>query len=541
MNIKKELMQIVSDAVSSIGGNYKKIIIQNTKDSNHGDFTTNIAMLVSKDLNQSPILIANHIVKIIQKNPLCNKFIENTDVAKPGFINFKISTLYLLSIINQILEEKSEYGKKFIKNKKTALIEFVSANPTGPLTIGHGRGAVLGDIISNILVWNGYDIKKEYYFNDAGRQIRKLKKSVEARYLELLKKDFSFPEDGYQGNYIYEIANNIIELHGKHVEDDTIFENFSKEYIFKDIKYTLSQIGIDFDNYFNERTLYEDKSIKKILALLSKKKITYKKDGAIWFHSNKINRPQDKVLVKKSGEPTYRLPDIAYHGNKFDRKFDLIIDIFGSDHADTFPDVLAVLSQLNYDINKVKVLIHQFVTLIENNTKSKMSTRKANFITLDELNEIVGSDVLRYFFIMRGFNTHLNFDLDLAKNQSEENPVFYIQYAYARICNIINKSTHSSNANIDLKLLKNEIEHEILIKLYLFSDILNQIFNTLEPQLLATYLYSLSKLFHKYYAKCRIISDDENLSNARINMIKSIKIILGNGLKILGITQPERM
>lgn len=539
MIIKKKLLKILNQAVLDLGADSKKIIIQNTKDNSHGDFTTNIAMILSKDLKKNPMEIANDIVKHLKKEVL-PEMISNVNVAKPGFINFKISTFYLLPIIDKILEKQSNYGKKNKKNE-TALVEFVSANPTGPLTIGHGRGAVLGDVVSNILIWNGYDVKREYYFNDAGRQIRKLKNSVKSRYLELLKKETSFPDDGYKGAYIYDIASELINLHGESIIDDSIFETFAKEYIFKNIKSTLSKIGIKFDSFFNERDLYNNESIKNILKLLDENKITYKKDGAIWFYSNKVNRPQDKVLVKKSGEPTYRLPDIAYHRNKFDRNFDLIIDVFGSDHADTFPDVLAVLSTLKYDINKVKVLIHQFVTLIENNTKSKMSTRKANFITLDELNDVVGSDVLRYFFIMRGANTHLNFDLDLAKNQSDENPVFYIQYAYARICNIIKKSTQDSDANIDLKLLTNEIEHEILIKLYLFIDILNQISNNLEPQILANYLYSLSKLFHKYYAKHRIISENKNLSNARINIVKSIKVILSIGLKILGIKHPERM
>ena len=521
----------------------EKIILENPKVVEHGDISTNIALLLTKKLNKNPREIALSIVNHI--NSLNDPVFSSISIAGPGFINFKLSENFyhknLLEIINN-----ANYGK--IKpNNKSALVEFVSANPTGPLTVGHGRGAVLGDTISNILEWNGYNVNREYYFNNAGRQMRKLGESVYSRYSQLYNDNTAFPEDGYKGDYIKEISKIIAKEYNENLlksNDLSIFKDCAEKYVFKDIKSSLKKININFDSFFNEDDLYKNGDIDKVISDLEKQNIIYQKDGATWFNAKIINREQDKVLIKSSGEPTYRLPDVAYHKNKFERNFDIVVDVFGADHTDTYPDVIALINKLNCDIDKMRVIIHQFVTITENGETVKMSTRKANFITLEELCDEVGPDVLRYFFIMRGANTHLNFDIGIAKKQSDDNPVFYLQYAYARISNILNKANdlgYQIDKKVDLGILNSDIEKNILRKLYQFLELIVKLKNTLEPQILANYLQSLSSLFHKFYVQNKVITDNAKLTSARLILISGIKTVLKNGLNILGVNAPEKM
>ena len=521
----------------------EKIILENPKVVEHGDISTNIALLLTKKLNKNPREIALSIVNHI--NSLNDPVFSSISIAGPGFINFKLSENFyhknLLEIINN-----ANYGK--IKpNNKSALVEFVSANPTGPLTVGHGRGAVLGDTISNILEWNGYNVNREYYFNNAGRQMRKLGESVYSRYSQLYNDNTAFPEDGYKGDYIKEISKIIAKEYNENLlksNDLSIFKDCAEKYVFKDIKSSLKKININFDSFFNEDDLYKNGDIDKVISDLEKQNIIYQKDGATWFNAKIINREQDKVLIKSSGEPTYRLPDVAYHKNKFERNFDIVVDVFGADHTDTYPDVIALINKLNCDIDKMRVIIHQFVTITKNGETVKMSTRKANFITLEELCDEVGPDVLRYFFIMRGANTHLNFDIGIAKKQSDDNPVFYLQYAYARISNILNKANdlgYQIDKKVDLGILNSDIEKNILRKLYQFLELIVKLKNTLEPQILANYLQSLSSLFHKFYVQNKVITDNAKLTSARLILISGIKTVLKNGLNILGVNAPEKM
>ena len=371
--------------------------------------------------------------------------------------------------------------------------------------------------------------------------------SVYLRYSQLLSQTVDFPDECYQGNYIYEIAQILIDKHGDKLlnnKDDILFKDTAEQHIFKDIKNTLKKIKIEFDNFFNEDSLYKNKAIFDVIDSLRNKNLIYEKDGATWFQGTQIGRPDDRVLIKSTGEPTYRLPDIAYHKNKLDRNFDLIIDIFGADHMDAYPDVLAALEQLGYDMNKISVLIHQFATVTENGESVKMSTRKANFITLDELIDEVGVDVVRYFFLMRGANTHLNFDMEVAKSESDENPVFYLQYAYARISNIINRSLDLGyeQSNVpDLNLLNSDIELELINNLIAFPDCIHQVTEKLEPQIIINYLQNTAILFHRFYSKNKVLTDDKELSSARLLLIKCIKIVLKNGLDVLGISHPEKM
>ena len=374
--------------------------------------------------------------------------------------------------------------------------------------------------------------------------MRILSKSVEARYFERLDKPFDFPEDGYEGQYINDIAEEIIDKFGKDlVSDDSVFKSVPEEKMFQNIKKSLKVLGIDFDEFSNEKTFYDNGDIEKLLTDLKSKKLLYEKDGATWFKTSSLGKEQDRVFIKSTGEPTYRLPDTAYHRNKVERKFDLIVDVFGADHMDTYPDVILALDALGLQTDHIKVLLYQFVTLLRGGEKIKMSTRKATFISLDNLIDEVGVDVVRYFFVMRGINTHLNFDLDLAADQSDKNPVYYLQYAHARICNIIkrNDDTNPTDMNYNSALLKNELEIDLLKKLEQFPIIVSSALGSLEPQTVANYLQEIAGKFHKYYANCRIIVEDKELTQSRIALIKATKNVIYNGLKLLGITAPDKM
>ena len=375
--------------------------------------------------------------------------------------------------------------------------------------------------------------------------MRKLSESVESRYFQEMNSEYEFPEDGYQGEYIRDISKQILKSHGKDLTpDDPIFRADAEKTIFQDIKNTLISLGVKHNSFINEKSFYDSGAIENILSDLKKINLIYKKDGATWFQASAIGKTQDRVYIKSTGEPTYRLPDTAYHRNKFERNFDLIIDIFGADHVDTFPDVLAALESLNYNLEHVKVCIHQFVTLVKGGEKVKMSTRKAEFVTLQELINQLDKDVVRYFFIMRSMNSHLNFDLDLAKDQSEKNPVFYLQYAHARICNIIRyaeKSGETPTNDFNPALLEHASEIDLLKTLYQFPEIMLNVLDSFEPQTIATYLQSLAGKYHKFYADCRVVNEDRALTNSRLNLISAVKCVLSNGLGILGITAPERM
>ncbi|MCK4579068.1 MAG: arginine--tRNA ligase [Candidatus Marinimicrobia bacterium] len=416
------------------------------------------------------------------------------------------------------------------------------------MTVGHGRGAILGDTAANILEWNGYQVEREYYYNDAGRQMRVLGESLRARYLEELGLEHTFPEGGYEGEYIREIAGDLVDTQAdalKSEQDTAVFTVAAEQAIFKDINGTLEQLGVVFDNYFNERDLYDSGSLDKVIAALESKGLVYRKDDATWLKASELGREDDRVLIKNTGEPTYRLPDIAYHVNKLDRDFDLVVDFFGADHKETYPDVLAGLQGLGYNTDAVRVLIHQFVTLTQGGQQVKMSTRKATFITLDELMDEVGRDVVRYFFLMRGMDTHLNFDLDLAKKSSDENPVFYLQYAHARMVNIaVRAESFGYTFKLEtapLELLTLPEERELMHLLWWFPQVIRQTCQTLEPMTIANYLQEIATAYHRYYTVARVVTEDEPLSQARLALTAACRLTMANGLTLLGINAPERM
>lgn len=518
------------------------IQIDPAKNPLHGDLATNLALIQARTSGQNTLALAEQIVTHLE---LDRKLISEISVAPPGFINFRVSREYYLQVLETILQAGSGYGRGKQGRGQRANVEFVSANPTGPLTVGHGRQAVLGDTIANILEWNGYQVTREYYYNDAGRQMRLLAQSVEARYFQQLNRDVPFPEEGYQGQYIADIANRIRRRHGDGLPaGDPCFGREAEEQIFFRIKTTLAALGIHHDLFSNEKSYYESGAVEEVVRELKEKDLAYDEAGATWFKTSALGRDQDRVLIKSSGEPTYRLPDIAYHRDKLDRGFDLIIDLFGADHRDTYPDVLVGVEALGYDTRRIRVLIHQFVTLLRGAQRVKMSTRRGEFVTLDELIAEVGRDVVRYFFIMRGMNSHLNFDLDLAADQSEKNPVYYLQYAHARICNIIKHGAGlglSSYSGYDPARLQHDDEIALLKKLDQFPLVMENVLRSLEPQTVVSYLQELATRFHKFYTSCRVVSDDRDLSRARLALVSATRTVLYNGLSVLGISAPDRM
>ncbi len=508
-----------------------------------GDFSINAAMLLTKKLKKSPREIAR---EIIDNLPLDKKVIYKTEIAGPGFINFFFTNEFIAGIIKNIFLEKDNFGKSDKYKGKKANVEFVSANPTGPLTVGHGRNAVIGDTVANMLEWIGYEVDREYYFNNAGRQMRVLGDSVRLRYLELLDQKVDFPEDYYQGEYIKEIAMSLFDEYKESLKDEPAegkFKARAEIEIFKDIEKTLNRMGIQHKIFYNENSLYEEDKIKHLLKEFKEKDLSYEKENATWLKLSEMGNERDKVIIKSSGEPTYRLPDIAYHETKFNRGYDLIVDLFGSDHNATYPDVLAGLKALGYDIGKMKVLIHQFVTITENGEVVKMSTRKANYITLDQLIDEVGSDVVRYFFNMRNITTHMNFDLTLAKKQSDENPVFYLQYAHARICSILKMiEKEELKASIEnLNLINADEEVQLLKKLNKFRDEVLGSAENFEPSRICTYLEELAAAFHKFYTFCRILGTEKKLAEARVALAIATRTVIKNGLNILGVSAPDRM
>ena len=540
MKLKKLMHDFLQDYLDQNKIEFSEWSVNVNNQEGFGDYSSNIALKLTKILKKAPIEIAKNIVN----HSNVSEDVFTLSASQPGFVNFHISNNYYLKILKQIVNESENFGKKK-KLNKSANVEFVSSNPTGPLTVGHGRQAILGDMVSNILTWNGYNVTREYYYNDAGKQMRVLAESCYAKYAKQVGKDVEMPENGYLGTYLDEIAEKIINEHGKDLESDNpIFRDFTEKEIFANIENTLENLGIKFDVFTKEGTFYKNGAIDNVLKILKEKNLSYEKDGAVWFKTSSLNKEEDKVLVKSSGEPTYRLPDIAYHADKVDRGFDLIVDIFGADHIDTYPDVILGLKCLDKKTEHIKVVIHQFVTIKKGGEIVKMSTRKANFITLDELKDELSSDIIRYFFIMRGANSHLDFDLDLAKDESEKNPVYYLQYANARISNLLKRYDKeiSVDSKIDYLLLKEKDEIALVKLLSEFPIKMEDVSHSLEPRKIATYLEEVAAAYHKFYGNHKVINpQNTDLSSARKKLCEATKIILTNGLSILGISAPERM
>ncbi len=521
-----------------------------TKDPTHGDFATNVAFKLAKHAKNRPNLIADELVLIIEKDSvkkISEEVIDHMEVAGNGFINFYLKKAALAELLIEVHKKDRNYGRSKFGNGKKPLLEFVSANPTGPLTIAHGRQAAVGDSLARILDFTGHNVNKEFYLNDGGRQIRLLGKSVWAKYLEEFNMDSEFPEDGYKGAYIQDLAKKLVAenrdtlLKLEPEKSLQICEDFAKEELLQLIKSDLSEMRVEFDNYYSEKSLYKKDEVNKTLDFLKAENFIYESEGALWFKSTEFGDDKDRVVKKSSGDFTYLAPDIAYHRSKYQRGYNWLINFWGPDHHGYITRLKAACQALGYKSDQIEIRIVQLTTLFRKGVPVRMSTRAGEFVTLLELMKEVGVDATRFFFIMRRIESPLDFDLDLAKDKSQENPVYYLQYAHARIAGILRMSKKSVSTAVDLSLLKETQEIDLMKSISEFPKILVQSSEILEPYRLADYLRGLSATFHKFYSQHKVLTEDEELSKARLLLIDATRITLRNGLELLGISQPEEM
>ena len=519
------------------------VMVEIPKLKDHGDFSSNIALRLAKVLKNSPINIANSLKGELENND----FIEKVEVVVPGFLNFFVKKDSLSEIINKIIDQGKDYGRNnFGKNEKV-MVEYVSANPTGDLHLGHARGAAYGDSLTRVLKFSGYDCLREYYVNDAGNQIEVLGESLYQRYLEALGYEFDIDKIGYQGKDVKNIASKIAkDIKEKYVHDDSddrklYFKKVGRELELSKIKKDLDLYRVSFDHYQSELDLYKDGKVKNTLEALKNSGFTYDLDGALWLRTTDFGDDKDRVLIKSDGSYTYLLPDIAYHKDKFDRGYDRLINLFGADHHGYIIRLKAGLKILGYNSDNLDIQIVQMVRLMENGIELKMSKRTGNAITIRELCEDVGVDVARYFFISKPIVSHLDFDLDLARKHSSENPVYYIQYAYARCASILRRVKEVKKLET-YSLLTNDKEVSILKELASFEQILVDICKYKEVNILCNYAYRLASLFHSYYNECKVIDEtNSELTTERLALVKAIKITLENALNLLGIEVKEDM
>lgn len=526
-----------------------EVVLEVPREKAHGDFATNIAMAMARSAKTNPRKLAELIVRYINREGL---FIDKIEIAGPGFINFYLSPDWLAGIIPAVRREDDNYGRTNKGQGRKVQVEFVSANPTGPMHMGNARGAALGDSLAAVLDFAGYDVTKEFYINDAGNQIEKFGLSLEARYLQELGHDVPFPEDGYHGEDIIDRAKEFIAIHGdKFVnvpaeERRRALVEYGLEKNLSIIKNTLASFGVSFDVWFPESTLHAQGKVTETIRLLEQRGLIYEKDGAKWFKSTAFGADKDDVVVRQNGIPTYFAADLAYHRDKFERGFQWIINIWGQDHHGHVARMKGAMAALGYDADRLDVILMQLVRIIRGGEVVRMSKRSGKAITLSDLIEEVGKDAARYFFVARGADSHCDFDLDLAVSQSSENPVFYVQYAHARICSILRQAAEAGVTlpEIDhtpVQLLTTEAERDLLRKLADFPGEVAFAAEVKEPHRLTKYAHDLATLFHGFYTQCRVLGVEPELSAARLGLVDATRIVLRNCLKLLGISAPERM
>ncbi|MCC7205866.1 MAG: arginine--tRNA ligase [Anaerolineae bacterium] len=521
-----------------------ELTIGHPKRPEHGDFASSVALQVQKLAGKPPLDVA----RIIQAHLPQADFLSAVEVAPPGFINFRVSSAWLAAQVDHILAAGERVFQSSLGAGKKAQVEYVSANPTGPLSVHRIRGGVIGDTIANLLAAVGYDVTREYYFNDAGQQMNILGESVRARYLELLDVPVQFPEKGYKGLYIRMIAAMIYAFKGDSMRDASVedFRAIATQGIIRRILSSLARVNIRHDVYFNEVSLYESRAVWDTVEELRARGYVYEKDGATWFASSQLGDEKDRVIVKRTGDPTYRLPDIAYHRNKLERGFDLIVDVFGADHAATAPQVLLGVRALGHDPSVVRTIIHQMVELVEAGESRRMSTRRGDFVELDELLEDVGADAVRYFILAQNPNTAMNFDLDLARSQGDENPVYRIQNAHVRCAGILRKTAARGldDDGADLSLLGPD-ELGLVRKMLEAEEVIERAVVEMAPQSLAHFALELAGLFHPVYDRVRVISDQEDIpldvQKARLRFYRAAKVVFKRLLTLMGMSAPEAM
>ncbi|PRO65720.1 arginine--tRNA ligase [Alkalicoccus urumqiensis] len=545
--LKEQLHQAVVSAGLADASEIPEIVIETPKDKAHGDFATNLAMQLARVAKKAPRAIAEDIASHVDRS---EAGIRELDIAGPGFINFFMQTDYLGDIIQSVLTHPEAFGTSDIGGGKKVQVEFVSANPTGTLHLGHARGAAVGDSLCNLLEAAGYDVEREYYINDAGNQIDNLVYSLEARYLQEVGEPAEMPEDGYQGEDIIGFAKEIVENYGDRFKDSDVEKRraFFREYGLKreldKLKADLEEFRVSFDHWFSESSLYDENKIQPVLDDLAARGKTYEADGATWFRSTEYGDDKDRVLIKNDGTFTYLTPDIAYHKDKLNRGFEELVNIWGADHHGYIPRMQAAIQALGYEKEQMSVQIIQMVNLFENGEKVKMSKRTGNAVTMRELMEEVGIDATRYFFAMRAAETHLDFDLTLAKSESNENPVYYVQYAHARICSMLRQADEKGftvNPDADLSVLESEKDLDLMKKVGEFPEAVADAATRRAPHRITNYVYDLAQTLHSFYNAEKVITDNEERTHARLALVEAVRITLKKALALVGVNAPEKM
>ena len=586
--MKNEIQALLAQAVAALQAAQAlpadistDIQVTRTKDASHGDFACNLAMMLAKTVGKNPRQLAQSLIDALP----ASSHVRKTEIAGPGFINFYLNASSSLSVLDTITLQGDRFGLSNVGAGRRVQVEFVSANPTGPLHVGHGRGAAYGATVADLLAAVGFNVHREYYVNDAGRQMDILATSVWLRYLELCAVTFTFPSNGYRGEYVIDISRGLLTSHGqkfkrsaaelmqnipadepaggdKEEHIDALIERCKKllgaddyllvfdlglNLILDDIRDDLAGFGVTYDEWYSERTLAERGMTQQAIARLDKAGVLYELDGAQWFRSTDFGDEKDRVVVRDNGQTTYFASDIAYHMHKLERGFDRVVDIWGADHHGYIPRVKAALTALGNDASKLDVLLVQFAVLYRNGAKVQMSTRSGSFVTLRELREEVGNDAARFFYVMRKCEQHMDFDLDLAKSQSNDNPMYYIQYAHARICSVMRqlaekKIHHDATLGAaSVNKLTESHETALITQLGAYPEIVEKAALSEEPHLLCHYLRDLANDLHTYYNAHQFITDDAELRNARLNLILATRQVLKNGLKLLGVSAPETM
>ncbi len=554
--MKQQIRQLVTDSVQRatqaealVEQSLPPIEIEVPKNEIHGDFSTNIAMVMASAQKKAPRKIAEQIIDYLEDHDAITK----TEIAGPGFINFFVNLASWHEVLRDIHEAGEDYGRNDMGRGEKFQIEFVSSNPTGPLHVGHGRGAAVGDSVGNILRFSGYDVQKEYYINDAGRQIETLGRSVFLRYQALLGKQIEFPKDCYQGGYIQDIATIIQAKHAQNLDDlpeDTAIAYCARVaagLIIKGIRKDLEAFGVSFDRWFSEQSLYDSGSVDQIIAELQERNIVYEKDGATWFKTSEYQDEKDRVIVRKNGQKTYFASDVAYHLDKYRRGFEKVIDVWGADHHGYIPRMTASIEALGYRRDQFEVILVQLVNLLRGGEPVAMSTRAGEFITLKDVVDEVGTDAARFLFLTRHYESPLDFDLELAKKKTNENPVYYVQYVHARISSIIKKGKERSvlnekaDRNINLDRLVEPEEIQLIKALDQFPEVVQKSAKFREPHRVTYFLMSLASAFHSYYNKHRVLADEPAIIQARLSLVMAVQRIIRIGLTLLGVSAPEKM
>jgi len=550
MKPQEYIRQNIKNSLSACGFDStveKLLILEKPKQAGFGDISSPVAMNLAKAAKQAPRKIAEDIINQLKSDPY---YIDKIEIAGPGFINFFLSKDCLRQTILDILNEGKEYGKSNWGKGEKIQFEFVSANPTGPLNIVSARAAAVGDVLTSLFNMVGYNAVREFYVNDAGRQIRLLGVSLNARYMTELGMEIPVPEDGYHGEYLVELAKEIIKKNSDKYakldseERENIFSKLALDFMVNRHKNSLNKYRLFYDSWFHETTIREQQAHLRVLEYFAKNNYSYTKDGAVWFRSLDLGDEKDRVLVTSEGEPTYFLIDIAYHENKFSRGFNKLYDLWGPDHHGYIPRMKAALQALGHPKENFEVCIIQQVNLLRGGDTVKMSKRAGEIIEMDELIEEVGVDAARYFFIDRRISQPLDFDIELAKKQSDENPVYYVQYAHARICNIL-RFARDSGIDIpeqaDMSPLTNELEFAVVKKCLDFPEIVSKAAFSLEPHRITNYLHETATVFHRFYHENRVVTDNKELTNARLLLCKATRQVIANGLQLLAISAPENM